>query len=158
MADTAITLKFGDGEYRFWLPMKWWCKAEELCGGKAGPKSLEIVADEMGRSLVIDRESGDLRYVGGGATLFMDVYQVIRCAAIGGGECIVAGETRKVSPLDADNLVNTYVDGRPFSETVPVAWQILNAALNGVALKKKVDEPEAQPAPDESQSPSAPDS
>lgn len=137
--DTAVTLQFADGEYRFFLPMARIVEVERQCGDK----SIEIMYQEMGGSLGIDPETDAPIYLSGGAARIKDVYEVIRCGAIGGGECRIGEETRKVSPLDAKALVDEYVDGRPFSETVPVAWAILNAALHGVRLKKKA-EPEAE--------------
>lgn len=132
--ETAVTLKFADGEYHFFLPMARICEIERLCGTKDAPKSIEVMFDQMGQSLGVDPASNEPVYIGGGATLFRDVYEVIRAAAIGGG----------LSPLEAKALVDNYVDGRPLTETVPVAWAILNGAIRGVSLKKKADEPETE--------------
>jgi hypothetical protein len=73
-------------------------------------------------------------FVGGGPVRIEHVAEVIRCAAIGGG----------LAPLEAKRLVDQYVDGRPYTETVPVAHAILGAAIFGVRLKKKAEtEPDA---------------
>lgn len=154
MPDTAITLKFGDGEHQFWLPMASIAEIERRCGDK----SILLMHDEMGEALSHIPQDGseglsvaDSRvfFVGGGAARLRDVYEVIRCGAIGGG----------ASPLDAKTLVDSYVDGRPIAETLPVAWAILNAAIRGVSLKKKEVEPEvtSDPSPSEkaSSSPTA---
>jgi hypothetical protein len=135
MSDTSIELEFGDGRYRFFLPMSRIIEAERLCG----EKSIVVMHEEMGGALGMDRESEELRFLGGGSPRIKDVYEIIRCAAIGGGEVERAGELVKVSPLDAKRLVDNYVDGRPLSETVPVAWAILNSTIMGVRLKKKAE-------------------
>lgn len=133
MPDTAISLDFGNGQYRFWLPMARIIEIERLCGDK----SIVTMFEEMCAGIGISNETNEPRFVGVGPVRLKDVYEVIRCGAIGGGEATVAGETVKVSPNDAAALVREYVDGRPMSETVPVAWAILNAAIMGVSLKKK---------------------
>ena len=141
MPDTAINLKFADAdEYRFWLPMSRVEEVERLCGNK----SILEMHDEMGQALGMMPGSDEVRFIGGGAARIRDVYEVIRCAAIGGGECRRGEKVEKVSPLDAKALVDNYVDGRPLAETIPVAWAILNAAIRGVSLKKKVEQPEAE--------------
>lgn len=140
MSDTAIELEFGDARYRFFLPMARIMEVERLCGDK----SIVAMHEEMGASLGMQPESEAVLFLGGGAPRIKDVYEIIRCAAIGGGECIRGEQVEKVSPLEAKRLVDGYVDGRPLSETVPVAWAILNVAVMGVRLKKKA---EAQPKP-----------
>jgi hypothetical protein len=137
--DTAIELEFGNGRYRFWLPMARIIECEKLCGDK----SIVTMFEEFGAGIGIGREGGDARFFGTGAVRIKDVAEVIRCAAIGGGQAEISGETVKISPIDASRLVSNYVDGRPMTETVPVAWAILNAAIMGVGLKKKA-EPEAE--------------
>lgn len=148
MPDTAITLKFGDGEYRFWLPIQRIIEIER----RRDDKSIVTMFEEFTSGIGIEANSETPRFFGAGPVRIADVREVIRCAAIGGGEAMIAGESVKVSPNDADRLVAEYVDGRPYTETVPVAWAILNAAIMGVSLKKKADEPE-----DESLSPSEKD-
>lgn len=140
MSDTALELDFGDGRYRFFLPMARICEVERLCGDK----SIVVMHEQMGAALGMEPESEAVHWLGGGAPRIKDVYEVIRCAAIGGGECQRGEQPEKVSPLDAKRLVDDYVDGRPLSETVPVAWAILNAAIMGVRLKKKAAEPEVK--------------
>lgn len=135
MSETALTLDFGDGRYRFFLPMARICEVERVCGDK----SIVVMHEEMGAALGIEPATEEVRFLGGGAPRIKDVYEVIRCAAIGGGECERDGRTVPVSAIDAKRLVDDYVDGRPFAETVPVAWAILNAAIMGVRLKKKAE-------------------
>jgi hypothetical protein len=124
--ETAIELEFGDGRYRFWLPMARIIEIERNCGDK----SIVTMLDEM--SAAMGWTAGDdpaPAFVGGGPVRIRDVAEVIRCGAIGGG----------LAPLDAKRLVESYVDGRPLSETAEVAWAILTAAVWGVRLKKKVE-------------------
>lgn len=140
--ETAITLDFGDGTYRFHLPMAQIVEIERLCGDK----SIIAMYDEMGMALGIGREDGEPVFVGGGSARIRDVYEVIRCGAIGGRNVVRNGQTHVVSPLDAKQLADRYVDGRPLGETIPVAWAILNAAIMGVQVKKKVTpSPESDP-------------
>jgi len=125
MDETAIDLDFGPGHYRFWLPMARIVEIERLCGDK----SVLTIHDDLGGALGLDAD-GEPVFVGGGQGRIRDVYEVIRCAAIGGG----------TAPIDAKRLVDEYVDGRPLAETLPVAWAILEAAVRGVRLKKKADD------------------
>lgn len=141
MPDTAIELEFGDGSYRFWLPMSRVIECERNCGDK----SILEMYDAMGQALGMMPDAEGVHFIGGGSARIKDVYEVIRCAAIGGGECRIGEETRSVSAIDAKRLVDEYVDGRPLAETIPVAWAILNAAIMGVSLKKKAEAPESDP-------------
>lgn len=139
MPDTAITLDFGDARYKFWLPMARVVEVERLCGDK----SILAMHEEMGGALGIDQANDNATvFMGGGDGRLKDIYEVIRCGAIGGNERHDGSETSPVSAIDAKRLVDNYVDGRPISETLPVAWAILNAAVMGVSLKKKA-QPEA---------------
>lgn len=135
-----IDLNFGPGRYTFRLPMAKVIEIERLCGDK----SIVTMYEEMSAGIGIAQDDGMARFLATGGVRIKDVYEVIRCAAIGGGTAEIAGETVKVSPADATRLVNEYVDGRPYGEHVPVAWAILNDALLDVRLKKKADEPEAE--------------
>ena len=140
--ETAITLEFGDGTYRFHLPMAQIIEIERLCG----EKSIIAMYDEMGQALGIGHDDGKPVFIGGGAARVRDIYEVIRCGAIGGRNVVRNGQTHPVAPLDAKLLADRYVDGRPLAESLPVAWAILNAAIMGVAVKKKVTpSPEKSP-------------
>lgn len=138
MSDT-LQLDFGPGRYTFRLPMARIVECERACGDK----SIVTMYEEMSAGIGLSQDEAELpRFFGAGPVRIKDVYEVIRCAAIGGGEAIVAGELVKVSAPDAARLVTEYVDGRPYAETVPVAWAILNATIMDVRLKKKGPEPE----------------
>ena len=131
-----IHLDFGPGRYGFKLPMARIIEIERACGDK----SIVTMYEELSAGVGIERDTGAARFLGTGPIRIKDVYEIIRCAATGGGEAEIAGETVKVSPSDAARLVAEYVDGRPYTESVPVAWAILNEALLDVRIKKKADQ------------------
>jgi len=130
--DTSIELEFGDGKYRFWLPMA------QIVAIEAGEKSIMQIWSDLGDALSLT-EGGDVTFIGGGAARFKEVGFVIRHALIGGGEGLVDGVSVKVSPIDATRIVETYVYARPLAESLPVAWMALQAAIFGVRLKKKAE-------------------
>lgn len=132
MPDTAIELKFGNGDYRFWLSMREILQLERECD-----KSVLQMHEEMGHSLGIVPGTEMPQFLGGGLSRYADIRATIRLGLIGGNAGRCDGEDIKMTPLSARELVETYVDGRPISETLPVAWAILNAAVMGVTLKKK---------------------
>jgi hypothetical protein len=141
MSDTLV-LAFGRGRYAFKLPMPRVIEIERLCGDK----SIVQMYEELSAGIGIGRDDDQPRFIGVGTPRLKDIYEVIRCAAIGGGEATIAGETTKVSAIDAATLVDEYVaDGAPgrFAEAAPVAWAILDNAIMGARLKKKAgDQPQ----------------
>lgn len=137
-AVSDITLAFGDGRYRFYLPLKAEIEVERLCGDTP----LGVIYDALSASVGIDKETDAAVYLEGGPARRHHARHVIRIAAQYGGEAEIQGEAVKVSPIDATRLVEQFVDGRPFGEVIPVAWSILQATLTGVRLKKK---PDAEP-------------
>lgn len=143
MPDTAITLDFGEARYRFWLPMARIVEIETNRGGK----SIVTMFQEFSEGMVYTKNSDDPEFYGIGLAHIADVAEIIRCAAIGGRERYDGEEAKPVSPMDAKRLVDLYVDGRPMTETVPVAWAILNAAIMGVKLKKKAEPEPESPGP-----------
>jgi hypothetical protein len=76
-----------------------------------GDKSIVAMLDEFSLGMGWTAEQEPV-FAGGGPVRIKDVAEVIRCGAIGGG----------MAPLEAKRLVDSYVDGRPYSETVPIAW------------------------------------
>lgn len=127
MSDPLVTT-FGGKEVAFSLPMKWVMVVERECGDKSIVTMFQEMDHAEGET---DKGLWVFHFLG--AVRVKDVYEVIRCAAIGGG----------MSPTDAATLVNEYVDGRPYAETVPVAWAILRRTLLGTRLKKKEEEAES---------------
>ena len=142
--DTAITLPFADGQYRFWLPLPQVFEVER----KTNDTSILVLEERMRAAIGVD-EDGSFVFTGGGAAMVGDVTQVIRCALIGGDSSLVDGTEGDVGPLLAKQLVDGYVyPARPLAEGVVLAWRILHAAINGVVLKKK----EVAPAPQKKES------
>ncbi len=129
--ETAIDIEFAGEVRHFFLPMPRILEIERICGNKSHVTMYEELCEGMG----LDRETEAPRFLGIGPVRIQDVYEIIRCAAIGGG----------MAPNDAGALVREYVDGRPLAETAPVAWAILDRAVMGVRLKKKVDDEQGQP-------------
>jgi len=121
--ETAIDIEFAGEGRHFFLPMQRVIEIERKCG----EKSIVTMYEELCQGMGIERETETPRFLGVGPVRIQDVAEIIRCAAIGGG----------MSPNDAGTLIREYVDGRPMTETVPVAWAILHAAVMGVRLKKK---------------------
>lgn len=98
---TAVTLAFGDGKHIFDL-------------GPMGALREHDDKVKMGPGHVLRRLMiGEWR--------FAEVRETIRCALIGGGK----------SPVDALKLVEAYVDGRPYTESIPVALMILTSFMDG---------------------------
>lgn len=140
--DTAVDLKFANGEYHFALLLPQIFELERNCGGmdsdgvKRG-KSIFQIYDELSAGLGLSVE-GDAVFMGGGRANAKDIRECIRLGLIGGGSGVVDGEPVKVSPIDAAQLVDDYCfPVRPIAECLGVAWAILRASIEGVELKKK---------------------
>lgn len=95
--DTAVEADFGDGRYRFWLPMKQIIEIERLCDNR----SILTIHDELGGAMGRLPDAPEPVFVGGGDGRIRDIYEVIRCAVIGGGNRIDGETEAKVSPTDA---------------------------------------------------------
>lgn len=143
------SVKFGDGAYTLALPLKWIVECERACGQKdvngiLHAKSIYKIHAELEAGLgLIDNETPT--YLGGGQASVSDIREVLRCALIGGGLGMVAGQEIKVGPHKAVELVDTYLPN-PVSGWVEgqhLAWAILDATIRGPQLKKKA-EPEAE--------------
>ena len=143
-------IAFGPGRYLFRLPLPRVIEVERLCGAPGQPKALGTIYEELSQGIGLDHDTLEPRFLATGAIHPKDVYEVIRCAAIGGGEAEIAGETVKIGPVDAARLVEEYVaSGEPglFAAAIPVAWLILHQAFMGVSLKKKADAEAESTAP-----------
>lgn len=155
--DTAVTLAFADGEYRFWLPLPQVFELER----NTGDTSILVLEERMRSAIGVD-DAGEFVFAGGGAAMVKDVREVIRCALVGGDSCMVDGQENEVGPIRAKVLTDTYVyPARPLAEGVVLAWRILHAAINGVKLddvKKKGTSPKAEPKKAKSASHSLKDS
>lgn len=137
--ETAVTLDFADGSYRFWLPLPQALELERNCG-----KSLFTIFDQVasGLGLIDDKPV----YATGGAAMVKDIRETIRLGLIGGNSAMVDGEEKPVGPQTAKQLVDDYVyPARPLIEGQYLAWGILKAAIEGVQLKKKAEPVKAKP-------------
>lgn len=131
MPDTAVTLAFGDGDYRFWLGLPQVVELERKCGDK----SIFAMYDAMGGGLAIDGTAPI--YLGGGSAMVAEIRETIRLGLIGGNSGMVDGAAIEVGPQKARDLVESYVfPNRPLVEGLHVAWSILHAAIVGISLKK----------------------
>lgn len=147
MDETAITATLGDGEYRFWLPMPRVVAAEREMG-KDRPRSIVALFYDLWETL--GNGYGQAMITGSSNATLAECHAVIRNALCGGGEGLVDGETIAVGDALAKELVQTYCyPARPAIHDIALAWEILNAAINGVKLpdaKKKTPEAES-PSP-----------
>jgi len=148
MPDTAISLDFAGGKYRFWLPMPQVVAIERgpVAHKHEGyPRSIFAMYDQIAAGLGM-ADSGAV-YVGGATALVGDIRNIILQGLIGGNNGLVDGEEMPVGPQTAGELVAEYVfPARPLTEAMHVAWSILHAAIHGIDLKKKA-------AADETESP-----
>lgn len=131
--DTACTTAFGDGEYRFWLPLPQAFELERLCG------DVSLLAIEEGlRSGIGQTADGEPEFIGGGGASLRAIRETIRLGLIGGNSGMIDGEEVEVGPMAAKQLVDLYCyPARPLVESAVLAWRILSAAVFGVRLKKK---------------------
>lgn len=135
--ETAVNAEFGDGEYRFWLPLPQLFELERSCGDVSILAMEERLRQGIGLS-----DDGDASFIGGGSAMGKEVLEVIRLGLIGGNSGMVDGAEVEVGPLRAKQLVNLYAyPARPFAESAVLAWRILSAAIFGVRLKKKEEAP-----------------
>ena len=135
--DTAVDLAFGDGTYRFWLPLPQAFELERACG------DISILAIEERLRAGIGQNGDDFEFLGGGSAMIREVRETLRLGLIGGNSGMVDGEEIEVGPIRAKQLVDQYVyPARPLSEGAVLAWRVLYAAIFGIRLKKKADEPE----------------
>lgn len=120
--DASLTRDFGDAEYRFRLG---YGDLEELQEAMdCGPWYLLAQFSGLGQMLL---NPAAVRGLGVKAPR-----EIIRIALIGGG----------TKPADALKLVRTYVEARPPDESIGLAYEILQAALQGAPdeeIKKKAD-------------------
>lgn len=131
--DTAVDLKFADGEYHFALLLPQIFELERNCGGTDAEgfrrgKSIFQIYEEISAGLGLGIDDAPV-FIGGGKANAKDIRETIRLGLIGGG----------LSPIDAKQLVDDYCfPVRPMTESLGVAWAILRAAIEGVEVKKKV--------------------
>lgn len=130
--ETACTAGFGDGEYRFWLPLPQVFELERACDSSI------IAIEERLRMGMGQQEDGSMVFIGGGTGMVREIRETIRLGLIGGNSALVDGEEGEVGPMRAKQLVDLYCyPARPLAEGAALAWLILSSAIFGVRLKKK---------------------
>lgn len=123
--DTETVLDFGDGQYRFFLPLRevgeFESKHEPILS--AQPRLHAAIGFTKDRKPVLIEEARV------DANLCRDV---IRLALIGGNEGETDQGVEEVGPNRAKELVDLYAyPNRPLEETAALAWQILATAVYG---------------------------
>lgn len=138
MPERSLELEWADGVYTFALFLAQMGQIEARCGAPFGDvmsRTLKgLYAD--GSGLVVGSSVTDAAF---GAK---DIPAIIHQALVGGGQAIVDGETKRISPLDATRLVDTYVNDRPLKENWHLAGAILLALVEGFTPPKKEQPPE----------------
>lgn len=146
--DTAVILPFGDGEYRFWLPLPQVFELERVCGDVS-----LLAIEERLRGGIGQDATGEFVYAGGGSAMVREIRETIRLGLIGGNSGMVDSAEVEVGPLRAKELLDLYIyPARPMVESALVAWRILHAAIFGVRLEegsKKKGEPALSESPSE---------
>ncbi len=132
-----IALDFGGGERIFRLGIGQIKKLQEQCG--AGPAGVAacclttlgmLKAQEVGDFLLLSRM--DVRNCAEKPMVSATILQGLLGGGMGGP--------------DALRLVRDWVDERPLSESLHIAFSICNAAVQGVAEERSAGEPEAAAA------------
>lgn len=145
--DTRTVLQFADGDYEFWLPMPRVVAIERECAridqnGVRQPHSIFAIYHDIGSHLAKVGEESVL--AGPSPALLSEAQIIIRHALIGGDRGRVNGETLGVGESVARELVETYCyPVRPAIFDLGMAWQILNAAIYGIAPGSKKKDAEA---------------
>jgi hypothetical protein len=144
--ETSYTADFGDGTYKFWLPMTRIVAAEREMGRDGSPRSIIALFYDIGESL--GDMLGDHVVAGPMAAHVSECHAVIRNALIGGNEGRIGDETLAVGDTMARDLVATYCyPARPIMHDIGLAWQILKAAIYGIEISGSKKKGEATDAP-----------
>lgn len=130
-----VWLEFGDGWYRFFLPMARIAELEEKLAyldkdGNRRPGSLSLLHGQVmkGRYVVEGRPFG---FAVEAQASPRDCREVIRCALVGGGMGIVDGRRVTVDSVTARRLVDAHLSDVPAVLTWDIAAVILDAAVVG---------------------------
>lgn len=147
--ETAIVRPFGDGEYKFWLPLPRVIAAEREMS-RERPRSIFALFYDLGDSLATNL--GQMVLAGPTEATIAECQAVIRNALSGGDEGMVGGEAISVGDTMAKELVETYCyPARPAMLDIELCWRILEAAIYGIKLpedaKKKTASPTDAPSP-----------
>ncbi|WP_310533124.1 GTA-gp10 family protein [Novosphingobium sp.] len=133
--DTAVTTEFGDGSYRFWLPLPQVFELERSCADT----SILAIEEKLRISIGQD-DDGKTVFIGGGSASVKEIRETIRLGLIGGNCGMIDGDEVEIGPIRAKQLVEMYCyPARPLAENAALAWLILSSAIFGVRLKKKAE-------------------
>lgn len=140
MAQTEITLAFGDGEYLFRLGLAQINELQAKCGIGIGGLYARLL---KGRYIM---QSGQQVGAAGEAEFFIaDIIETLRQGLIGGGKGLVDGQAVQVTPLVANRLVQSYgPPARPVVEGWTVAAAVLGALIEGYTPPKDPPAPAGQ--------------
>jgi hypothetical protein len=140
MNRNTIELEFGDGAYTFALPLPQIAELQRKTGAGIGGLFARVLKGcvQMGSEVIL--APGQAEFYA------LDIIETVRHALIGGEKGMVNGEEVKVTPAIANRLVDTYVLGRPLSDSWSLAASVLAACIVGYDPPKK-DEPAAERAP-----------
>lgn len=128
---TDLIADFGDGEYRFWLPLPQVTSFEREHG------SLLDFHAKLGESMGIDAD-GKFHFLAAAGPKTDAILALVRLALIGGGSGQVNGAEVEVGPVAAKHLVADYCyPSRPLEEAAVMAFRVVDAAVRGISLKKK---------------------
>lgn len=133
--DTELVTAFGDGQYRFFLPLPQVFELERACGDTS-----IMTIEERLRQGIGQGSDGSVEFVGGGGAMVREIRETIRLALTGGNHAMIDGQEVEVGPLRAKQLTDLYTyPARPLAEGAVLAWRILSAAIFGIRLKKKAE-------------------
>lgn len=141
MSNSEIWLNFGDGEYRFALPLPQIAELQRKCdigiGGLFARVTKGCFVSPLDNQVHIDAKLGEF--------YALDLIETVRHGLIGGGKGLVNGEELAVSPARANQLMETYVLDQPLKPTWELAVSILAACIVGYDPPKK-DQPPSEGA------------
>ena len=125
---TDLVTNFGDGQYRFWLPLKEVAEFE----GKFG--SILSIEPRLRSAVGLDEDNKPV-FIGGGSADGAACREIVRLGLIGGKAGEIDGEEAEIGPQRARELIDLYAwPNRPLGETAALAWRILAAAIYGNEL------------------------
>lgn len=138
-----IDLEFGDGTYKFALPLPQINELQRKAGVGIGGLFSRVLkgCTRIGDDVVLAPAVAEF--------YALDLIETIRHALVGGGKGIVNGEEVKVTPQLANRLIDTYVLSSALSDSWSLAASILGAVVVGYSPPehKKKDGSETAPKP-----------
>lgn len=144
--DTAIERDFAGGRFTFYLPLSAVLAVEKgplspHLRVREYPVSMFQIYDELSAGIAMDADGNLVRLPG--ARIFAgDLHNILEQALKAGKSGERDGETFEVDGRLANRLVNEQIQAS-FESCAILAWDVLNATIKGIDLKKK------DPAPNE---------